>query len=218
MHASDPVNRIMSEPVLTIGWHESVSTMMRLFLSHQVHHLPVVDGRRVVGMLSSADLMKLEFFLPPAGPQTDALLNERWRIAHIMRSPVISVTEHETVQRAAEVMATNAIHALPVVNSNGELIGIVTTTDLIRCWLNPPAAVPASGAEDARRFPLDAAHAVAVHERVRSLEQVLTAAKRYVNAGQDERLHAELLKAIERDESLDERTRHATPLGLGIGA
>jgi CBS domain-containing protein len=240
MRASDPVNRIMSEPLITVAPDESISTMVRLFLSHPVHHLPVVDGRKIVGMLSSADLMKLEFFLPPAGPASDALLNERWRIRTIMRSPVIRVAEHETVQRAAEVMAANGIHALPVVNSSDELIGIVTTTDMMRCWLNPSSDVAAHDAEIARHLPLDDAHVhtvltsalrqvnanrdpygiaamlLAMQGRVRSLEQIATAAKRYLNAGQDERLHACLRKAIERADVFDEQTGHTAVLGLGI--
>jgi CBS domain-containing membrane protein len=224
MHASDPVNRFMSEPVLTIGPDEPIRRVLQLFMAHPVHHLPVVEERRVVGMLSSADVMKLEFFLPPPGPAVDALLNERWRIKEIMRSPVICVTEHETVQRAAELMAVNGVHALPVVNSNDELIGIITTTDIMYGCLKPTpeialpdrrgptlteqelAAVLAaarravSTGHDSYRI---AAALLAMQQRVRSLEQVAMAAKRYLNAGQEEGLHTSLRKEIERADRLN---------------
>src|SRR5688572_17368023 len=111
MHANDPVNRIMTEPVLTITPSESLEEALRLFTSYPVHHLPVVEEGRVVGMLSSADVAKLKFFLPPPGTARDALLKERWQVRKIMRSPALTVAEHESAQRAAEIMATNGIHA-----------------------------------------------------------------------------------------------------------
>lgn len=100
MHAADPVNRIMTRSVITIGPEESANALMRLFAAHAVHHIPVVEGRRVVGMGSSADMMKLEFFLPSSGAAHNAPLQDRWRAQTIMRSPAISVTEHQSVQSA----------------------------------------------------------------------------------------------------------------------
>lgn len=129
MRASDPVNRIMTEPVLTVGANELLEEVLRL--STEYHHLPVVEDGHVVGMLSSADIARLKFFLPPPGPAREALLRRRWQVRRIMRSPAITVTEHESAQRAAELMVDNGIHSLPVVNSKGALIGIVTMTDTL---------------------------------------------------------------------------------------
>ena len=239
MHASDPVNRIMSEPVLTIGPDASFDEVSGLFLVHRVHHLPVVVERRVVGMVSCADLMKLQLHLPPAGPPRDTFLARAGHAGRLMRSPVLTVTEHETAQRAAELMASNGIHSLPVVNSDEELIGIVTTTDLMRCCLDPLPDTPAADADEMQLLPLADGRIAAVlaaarravntghdpcgvsaallsmRQRVAALEHVATAAKRYLNAGQDERLHSALHKAIERADRFDEKMRHAVVLGLG---
>jgi CBS domain-containing membrane protein len=205
MHANDPVNRIMTAPVLTITPSESLEEALRLFTSYPVHHLPVVEEECVVGMLSSADVAKLKFFLPPPGTARDALLKERWQVRKIMRSPAVTVAEHESAQRAAEIMATNGIHALPVVNSKAHLIGIVTTTDMMQGCLDPLPAEPAD-ATNAR--PSD-------NVRMRALLNVVSAAKRYLNAGQDERLHAALQKALECVDLLHERGRDSDAWGLG---
>lgn len=204
MHASDPVNRIMSEPVLTIAPDESLEEALRLFTSYPVHHLPVVEEQRVVGMLSSADVAKLKFFLPPPGTARDALLKERWQVRKIMRTPALTVAEHDSAQRAAEIMATNGIHALPVVNSKAHLIGIVTTTDMMQGCLDPLPAEPANATNAASSDSV----------RMRSLLDVVSAAKRYLNAGQDERLHAALQKALDRVDLQHESGHNTDVLGL----
>ena len=203
MHASDPVNRIMMTPVLTIAPSESLEEALRLFTSYPVHHLPVVEEERVVGMLSSADVAKLKFFLPPPGAAREALLKERWHVRKIMRSPALTVAEHESAQRAAEIMATNGIHALPVVNSTAHLIGIVTTTDMMQGCLDPLPSKPAN------------APGAADELRMRALLDVVSAAKRYLNAGQDERLHASLQKALDRVDLLHGSGLKTDVLGLG---
>ncbi|HKS54820.1 MAG TPA: CBS domain-containing protein [Steroidobacteraceae bacterium] len=194
MHATDPVNRIMSEPVLTIGADESIEEALRLFAVYPVHHLPVVEAGRVVGMLSSADIAKLRFFLPPVGEARDAILKQRWQVRRIMQSPAFVVTQHESAERAAELMTTHGVHSLPVVDSKGTLIGIVTTTDIMSSVLQPPLDRP----------------------RMHALEEVAKAAKRYLNGGQDERLHAALLKAIEHADLLEQEAGGAaTALYIG---
>ena len=187
MHANDPVNRIMTEPVLTIAPNESLEEALRLFTSYPVHHLPVVEDQRVVGMLSSADVAKLKFFLPPPGTARDALLKERWQVRKIMRSPAVTVAEHDSAQRAAEIMAANGIHALPVVNSKAHLVGIVTTTDMMQGCLDPWPAESATAVSGAASDP-----------RMSAALDVVNAARRYLNAGQDERLHTALHKALDR--------------------
>ena len=204
MHPNDPVNRIMNTPVLTIAPSDSLEEALRLFTSYPVHHLPVVEEQRVVGMLSSADVAKLKFFLPP-GTARGALLKERWQVRKIMRSPPLTVAEHESAQHAAEIMATNGIHALPVVDSKAHLIGIVTTTDMMQGCLEP--------------LPAESAHAANVGSpddvRMRALLDVVSAARRYLNAGQDERLHTALQKALDGVDRLHESGRTADVLGLG---
>jgi signal-transduction protein with cAMP-binding, CBS, and nucleotidyltransferase domain len=146
-------------------------------------------------MLSSADVAKLQFFLPPSGNARRALLKDRWDVRKVMRSPALTVTEHESAQRAAELMAIHGIHSLPVVNSRCALIGIVTTTDIMHGCLNSLPAAPAMSTT-----------APAADHRVRALENVLSVAKRYLNAGQDERLHTALQRVIDQAELLNQET------------
>ncbi len=101
MHAQDPVNRLMTEAVLPIDVSAPLSEALRLFAEYPVHHLPVVRGATLVGMLSSADVMKLEGFLPKNGKASRDYLDQRFRIDMLMRHPAISVLPHQSAEDAA---------------------------------------------------------------------------------------------------------------------
>jgi signal-transduction protein with cAMP-binding, CBS, and nucleotidyltransferase domain len=64
MRPDEPISRIMTEAVVAIEVDRPVSEVLDCFLQYPIHHLPVVQLGKLVGMLSSADVMKLEFFVP----------------------------------------------------------------------------------------------------------------------------------------------------------
>lgn len=239
MYADCPLRKIMCEHVITVGPDESLNAALQCFAAHPLHHLPVVERRRVVGMLSSADVMKFEFFLPPSAAR-GALHKSQWRVRNIMKFPAIVATEHDTVQHAVELLTSSGVHALPIVNGSDELVGIVTTTDLMQYCLNPQPEEPGPQADAVGSFSLSAARVatalasaqrsvrdnrdpfavgatlLAMHQRMRALEQVSNAAKRYINAGQDEHLHAALCKALNYAERLDETLVHSALPASGM--
>lgn len=229
MLAQEPVNRFMTEAVLSIDVNSRAGDILRLFAGYPVHHLPVVDKTKVVGMLSSADLLKIVCFVPKHVRSAEEYLDQHINVATLMRHPVISVLPRQSVEEAARLMAAHGIHALPVTDSDDNLLGIITTSDIMHAALYPErrgdrqdgspktAAVRLSAAELDRALHLAGA-AVETNEedgmiarallhsqsRLRALENVLSCADRYLRAGQDERLHAQLSKAIGR--ARDEQT------------
>lgn len=207
MRATDHVNKIMTAAVAWIDVDAPVTEMLRLLAEYPVHHLPVLNQGAVVGMLSSADVAKLKSFLPAQGPSRAHLLDTKFHVRMLMRTPVVTVFEHDTVKRAAELMVRNAVHALPVVNQNGRLTGIITTTDVMAAYLGrleDNLVHPLQRKDDVGGGELSAAHHT--YERQIALEKVAHTARRYLNAGQDQQLHAELTLAL--DEA--DRTTYTT--------
>jgi CBS domain-containing protein len=232
MHPSDPVNRFMTAAVMTVDVNDPAGEVLRLFAGYPVHHLPVLDQQKVIGMLSSADVMKLEMFVPKGGKSPIDYLNQRMKVRPLLRGPALTIPPHQSVETAAQLMAKHGIHALAVVNSQDNLLGIITTTDIMHAVLggHEPVEIhglPAGPGVEPQRIrlsaqELDQAMAAArastageaelvyralayLHARVGLLEQMRRIASRYLQAGQDQQLHAALCKALDAVGLAEER-------------
>jgi CBS domain-containing protein len=238
MRRDERVTAVMTESVVVIEADRPVSEALECLEHYGIGHLPVMRDGRLVGILSSADAAKLTHFLPKGVPGNRRFLDERFRLEQFMSTPVVSVRSDATVGDAAEVLVKESVHAVPVVDDAGHVVGIVSTTDLIRACLNgaprrarPPgpvrgSALPVDAVPDTtgdfpaiQQKPTDAQFATAyaagqkmqlnerdprhlaaallyLAQRRAYLERVLTLADRFLLAGQDERTHSLLLKAI----------------------
>jgi len=148
MRPEEPVARIMTETVVVIEVDRPVSEALDCFLQYPIHLLPVVRANRLVGMLSSADLIKVEYFAPRGSGDRAAFLDARFRIEQIMRTPVTSRRSTTSIDEVANLIIESGVHAMPLVDDDDVVIGIVTTTDIIRSLLHGP---PRRGAVDAGR-------------------------------------------------------------------
>ncbi len=120
------VNLMTADPV-TIGSHDTLSRAKSFMEAGGFRRLPVVDDGRLVGILTERDLRKYSGFL------------EATRVNAAMRTTLITVTPHDTVEDAARLMLKHKIGGLPIVAA-GRLVGIITTTDLLRAFLNVVSA------------------------------------------------------------------------------
>ena len=95
-------------------------------------HLPVVEGDRLLGVVSDRDVLRaagpslgLHEYEPDVGPDIDRPLHE------IMTRDVVTADPLMSVEEAADTMLRHDVSALPVLDE-GRLIGIVTTADVLR--------------------------------------------------------------------------------------
>jgi acetoin utilization protein AcuB len=127
------VNEIMTENPMTIRDTASVGDAVRLLRTLDVRHLPVVDDAdELVGMVSDRDLgaglaeAAVEQVLGPTG------LSSQTPIRAVMSSDVLSVEEDDDVGDAVELMLEHKVGAVPVVDGEGKLSGIVSYMDVLR--------------------------------------------------------------------------------------
>jgi CBS domain-containing protein len=136
MKASDPVTLIMTTDLITVGTSSKLSEVRRLMVENSIHHIPVVDGRRLLGIVSYSDILELSYteYVTDA-KQRDAFLDERCTLSALMNSDIVTVSSNATLRDAAKALAGGKIHSVPVVDGKGHLSGLVTSTDLIRTLL-----------------------------------------------------------------------------------
>jgi CBS domain-containing protein len=218
------INRIMTTDPVTIGPGDSVASAMELLESRDIHHLPVVEDGVLVGMLSSADLLKLQVLRER--PKALASI----RVRQIMVRDPITLDVFADLIDVAKALNDGSFHALPVVEADNVLVGIVTSSDLINHLLmqiprgdssltderrgETASAVTDADLASTLRLakatvesgrPNKMAEVVLyLREQNRLLSAVAKAAELYMRSGHGEHEHGVLAKA------LDEVQRRAT--------
>jgi CBS domain-containing protein len=131
-----PVSMIMTEHVITLKKTDSLEKAEQLFKRHKIRHIPVVDNKSILGMLSYSDLLRLSFadITNEDENVVDVLVYKMFTIDQVMKRNLVTVSSSNSIKEVAEILASNEFHALPVVDNN-KLSGIVTTTDLIKYLL-----------------------------------------------------------------------------------
>jgi acetoin utilization protein AcuB len=98
--------------------------------------MPVVDGTKLVGVVSIGDLLRACIAaLQHTGPDPREDPREGIRIADVMIRDVVSIGKDVTLGEAAELMKFQEIGFLPMVDDDGQLIGVVTESDLVSATL-----------------------------------------------------------------------------------
>ncbi len=131
-----PVSKIMTKNLVTLSTKDDLVTAERLFKKHHIRHIPVVEGNEIKGILSHTDLMRISFAdaIDEHEEVVDTIVYNMFTISQVMVHNVVSVKSDATIKDVAEILSKREFHALPVVDE-GKLMGIVTTTDLIRYFL-----------------------------------------------------------------------------------
>ncbi len=141
MNTYAPISKIMVTDLVTINPEDSLLDVKKIFETHKFHHLPVVRFRKIVGIISKTDFEHFTGGLNHAGENAIAELLEKTKAENIMTKGVGKLEPDDRINVALEIFSKNWFHALPVVQ-NDELVGIVTTQDVIKAILNEKPKEP----------------------------------------------------------------------------
>jgi CBS domain-containing membrane protein len=131
-----PVATIMTKNVIKLNSTDDLTKAEALFKKHHIRHIPVVQGNTIVGMLSLTDLLRISFVdaVDEEAMEVDTTVYNMFSIEQVMARHLVVVSPETTIREVAEILASREFHALPVVLDE-LLVGIVTTTDLIKYLL-----------------------------------------------------------------------------------
>jgi CBS domain-containing protein len=143
------ISSVMTLTVITVRADFSIESLIELMLRHDVSRVPVIDGSgKLVGMVSKTDLVAEQYqkgdiaeeethFLrsdatrpyPPTGFHVHQIPDAV--VADVMTRTVVTLPEDASIAGASELMAAHHLHCLPIVSKTGNLVGLISSLDVV---------------------------------------------------------------------------------------
>lgn len=135
---------IMTRNVYFVHPNDAMQRVDEIFSTNNIHHLPVLDDEsRVVGIISHADYLKIlhgfTLFKTEKSVEYNKAILRSLLVGEVMTKQVASLQPEDTVEVAAGYFRENLFHAIPVVDRQKKLVGIVTTFDMLNFAFMEPA-------------------------------------------------------------------------------
>ncbi len=132
MKKRTPISSIMTSKMVTVNTNDDLRTVAELMKKYHIRHIPVVKGETLAGVISQTDIMRLSFGnLFEGQTEADEAIFDMLKIEQVMVHHPKTVSPDDTIRDVATYLTQAEFHALPVVDDN-KLVGIVTTTDVIK--------------------------------------------------------------------------------------
>ncbi len=131
------VQNWMSKNVITINVEQSMEDAVKLLKKNGIHMLPVMKKGKLVGIVTDRDLKRAQ-----ASDATSLDIHEilyllsTIKIGHMMSKYPISVPSDFTIEETADILLKNKISGVPVVDSKGNIVGVITKNDLFRALIS----------------------------------------------------------------------------------
>ncbi len=122
----------MTRKIITLEPKDNMQKVKKIFESSKIHHLPVIENDKLVGMISKTDL--LHFIKGYSGSSYDRIMNDvrldSFLVKEIMTTGLAKLEPTDKIEVAVEVFKENLFRALPVVEGDF-LVGIVSIIDIL---------------------------------------------------------------------------------------
>jgi len=136
------VGKIMTTNVITLHPEDTMDKVKVIFDTNSIHHIPIVEDNKVVGIISKTDYLKLlhsfTLFKTTKSDSYNAAIMRSLLVSEVMTKQVAKLNLTDSVETAVGFFRENLFHALPVVTTEGNLVGIITTYDLLNFAFSEP--------------------------------------------------------------------------------
>ncbi|MGD8882658.1 MAG: CBS domain-containing protein [Desulfobacterales bacterium] len=133
------VSRSMTRKVITVGPQVNIFEAQELMAQNQIRHLPVVEeSGRLLGIVTDRDIrsaLPYKFFKKPRSKEEKKNFAQL-QINEIMTRKPITISPNHTIQDALLIIQDSKVGALPVVDEDHKLKGIISVRDLLRAFTN----------------------------------------------------------------------------------
>lgn len=132
------VTDIMTKNVVCVTPQQKLVDVKHIYEKRNFHHhIPVMENNKLVGMVSLLDFM---YRINGAGLDDNTEVYNTLTVKDIMTSNPFSLPVSSTVKDIAKVLVGGNYHAIPIVDDAMKVVGIVSTADIIKHYLNKETA------------------------------------------------------------------------------
>jgi CBS-domain-containing membrane protein len=137
------VKDVMTAEVVAVRRDTTFKELAAALRQHRVSAFPVIDDhQKVIGVVSEADMLAKEAMAEPGVVaellhHSDVRKAEGVTVGSLMTHQVVTVSPDDSIEQAARMMHFLKVRQLPVVNAGGELVGIVSRSDLLSVFDRP---------------------------------------------------------------------------------
>jgi CBS domain-containing protein len=125
---NERISSIMTTKVISVKPEDSLEVVKKLLFERHIHHLPVADAdNKLVGIITSWDLIKSNKRFEEYGD---------FKVSDLMTTKVATLSPNDPVGAAAMVFLRHLFHGVPIIDDDRNLVGIVTTHDILKYEFN----------------------------------------------------------------------------------
>lgn len=133
-HRGTPLADVMVYPVITLQLHDRSSLVDTLMKHHPIHHLPVLEGEVLRGLIAQRDLYRgmLSALYYDDERDVHAFLDDFTDVPSLMTADPLTLGPGDTLGDAIQLMLEHKVGCIPIVDERNRLLGILTDSDLLR--------------------------------------------------------------------------------------
>jgi len=136
MNKSIEVKYIMTTDLITADPDEILDSVRHKLISNHIQHIPVVDGLKILGIISRGDLHRMEhhftLFQSEKALESNRQIFSTILASEIMTKTLVKLKDTDPASIAVDLFRENLFHALPVINAKDQLVGMITPLDLLK--------------------------------------------------------------------------------------
>lgn len=125
----------MTRDLVTARKDETLTVVKEKLQMNNIQHIPVVEGKKIVGMISKGDMLRMEHYLTAFNArkavEANKIVFDTMLAGDVMTRKLVMLREKDSLSSAVDIFRENLFHALPVLNEQHELVGILTPLDIL---------------------------------------------------------------------------------------
>lgn len=132
-----PISELMSKQVIYLSSYDGLEVAEKTMKKNHIRHLPILNDGKMTGILSLTDLQRVSFAntVSETDENMGSMIYDMFTIDQIMTHHPVFVDVNDGIIKVLHILSENEFHALPVLDDD-ELVGIITSTDVIKYFLS----------------------------------------------------------------------------------